>query len=144
MSRTKWIAGAVLALSALASAPTFAAASIYVQVAPPAPLYEAVPAVPYGQQWVPGHWEWRHNRHVWVNGYVVTARPGYFYEQPQWVAVGNGWQYRDGGWAPGHRGGGRGYGDRDHDGVANRYDRDRDGDGVPNRWDRAPNNPNRR
>lgn len=39
---------------------------------------------------------------------------------------------------------GYGYGDRDHDGVPNRYDRvynprwDRDGDGVPNRHDRHP------
>ena len=37
----------------------------------------------------------------------------------------------------------RGYGDRDRDGVPNRYDRDRDNDGVPNRYDRRPNNPNR-
>jgi hypothetical protein len=67
----------------------------------------------------------------------------------------------------------RGYGDRDHDGVPNRYDRhndngalgdrdhdgvpnafdhrndnramgDRDHDGVPNRFDSSPNNPYRR
>ena len=37
---------------------------------------------------------------------------------------------------------GRGYGDRDRDGIPNRYDRvynprwDRDGDGIPNRYDR--------
>ena len=36
------------------------------------------------------------------------------------------------------------YGDRDRDGVPNRYDRDRDGDGVPNRNDRRPDNPYRR
>lgn len=35
------------------------------------------------------------------------------------------------------------HGDRDRDGVPNRYDRDRDNDGVPNRYDRSPNNPNR-
>jgi hypothetical protein len=40
----------------------------------------------------------------------------------------------------GHQYGG---GDRDRDGVPNRYDRDRDNDGVPNRYDRTPNNPNR-
>jgi hypothetical protein len=34
-----------------------------------------------------------------------------------------------------------GYGDRDRDGVPNRYDRDRDGDGVPNRYDRRPGDP---
>ena len=32
-------------------------------------------------------------------------------------------------------------GDRDRDGVPNRYDRDRDGDGQRNRDDRRPNNP---
>ncbi|OUM03450.1 hypothetical protein [Variovorax sp. JS1663] len=37
----------------------------------------------------------------------------------------------------------RGWGDRDHDGIPNRYDRDRDGDGVPNYYDRRPNNPYR-
>ena len=35
------------------------------------------------------------------------------------------------------------YGDRDGDGIANRYDRDRDGDGIPNRYDnRGRNGPN--
>lgn len=38
---------------------------------------------------------------------------------------------------PGYRG------DRDRDGVPNRYDRDRDNDGVPNRYDRSPGNPYR-
>jgi len=38
---------------------------------------------------------------------------------------------------------GYGMGDRDRDGVPNRYDRDRDGDGVPNRVDRAPGDPRR-
>lgn len=33
------------------------------------------------------------------------------------------------------------YGDRDRDGVPNRFDRDRDNDGVPNRFDERPNNP---
>jgi hypothetical protein len=42
------------------------------------------------------------------------------------------------------------YGDRDHDGIPNRYDRfdnrmarDRDGDGVPQRYDRDDRNPYR-
>jgi hypothetical protein len=42
----------------------------------------------------------------------------------------------------------RAWGDRDHDGIPNAYDRydnryarDRDRDGVPDRYDRAPNNP---
>jgi hypothetical protein len=34
-------------------------------------------------------------------------------------------------------------GDKDHDGIQNRYDRDRDGDGVANARDAYPNNKNR-
>lgn len=41
----------------------------------------------------------------------------------------------------GYRGGA--YGDRDLDGIPNRFDRDRDGDGVPNAFDRRPANPYR-
>lgn len=63
-------------------------------------------------------------------GYVVVPRPA----QPSY-----GW-YAQGGERHEHR---RGWGDRDHDGVPNRYDRDRDGDGVPNRYDRRPDNPYR-
>lgn len=35
------------------------------------------------------------------------------------------------------------YGDLDRDGIPNQYDRDRDGDGVRDRYDRRPNNPYR-
>lgn len=35
------------------------------------------------------------------------------------------------------------HGDRDRDGVPNRYDGDRDGDGVRNSQDRRPNDPSR-
>ncbi len=33
--------------------------------------------------------------------------------------------------------------DQDNDGIPNRYDTDRDGDGRPNQWDRQPANPHR-
>lgn len=137
MLKQAFIAGS-LALGALGAftVPTASAAtSIYVQVAPPAPRYEVVPAPRRGQVWVPGHWEWNRRHYTWVGGYFVQARPGYHYAQPQWVQHGNRWGYERGGWTRG---------DRDRDGVPNRYDRDRDNDGVPNRHDRAPNNPRQR
>jgi hypothetical protein len=68
---------------------------------------------------------------------------------PAYPAYGYGGGYYGGGVVvqpqPEYRGAqsGRGYRDRDRDGVPNRYDRDRDGDGVPNRRDSAPNNPRR-
>jgi hypothetical protein len=55
--------------------------------------------------------------------YVIEQRPTYIYG-------GRGYY-------------GRGYRDRDGDGIANRHDRDRDGDGVSNRRDAYPNNPRR-
>jgi hypothetical protein len=152
---------------------------LYVGVAPPAPLVERVPPPRLGYVWAPGHWEWNGRRHFWAAGYWMPERPGYAYAAPVWVQRGGGWYMEPARWTP-YRGygyerrfveqpryeerryeGPRYYGDRnrdgipdryehgwrrdqDHDGVPNRYDRDRDGDGVPNRFDRRPDNPYRR
>lgn len=59
----------------------------------------------------------------------ATVEGGYYSGAPGY--------YRDG-YRDSHRGP---RGDRDHDGVPNRWDRDRDGDGQRNRDDRRPNNP---
>ena len=66
--------------------------------------------------------------------YYSSGEPGY-YSAPGYVY---------GGYARGYHNDRRGWRDRDHDGVPNRYDRDRDGDGVPNRADAYPNDPRRR
>jgi hypothetical protein len=155
MGKRTWIAAAALAGIAAAAISTQASAQTHfgVQIgipapvyvtAPPAPRYEYVPAARHGYFWVPGHWEWQGNGHVWVRGHHVRARSGYYYQPVQWYRDGDRWAYRQGGW---HRGDRDRDGipdrydrDRDNDGMANRYDRDRDGDGVPNRRDRAPDN----
>jgi hypothetical protein len=124
----------LLAAAAAASLLGFGSAAyaqVYVQVAPPAMRAEVAPAPRAGSVWVPGHYEWRNNDYVWISGYWVAERPGYAYVEPRWVQrangqwymVGNNWERR----GPN--------GDRDGDGVANRYDRDRDGDGIPNQYD---------
>jgi hypothetical protein len=72
---------------------------------------------------------------VWVPGHWLQARSGYEYREPRWVQrangewylVGNNWERR----GP--------MGDRDRDGIPNRYDRDKDGDGIPNAYDDRPN-----
>lgn len=125
----KSLLGAAIAASLLGATASYA--QIYVQVAPPAPRYEVAPAPRAGFTWVPGHYEWRNNQYVWLEGHWVNERPGYAYVEPRWVQrangqwymVGNNWERR----GPN--------GDRDGDGIANRYDRDRDGDGIPNRYD---------
>ena len=110
------------------------AAEIYIQIAPPALRYESVPAPRVGHTWVPGYWDWRGDRHVWVSGTFVVDRPGYYYERPRWVQREGGYYLNRGEWRRG---------DRDRDGIPNRYDRDRDGDGVSNRYDNQPDNPRR-
>jgi WXXGXW repeat (2 copies) len=92
-----------------------------IRIGPPPPRVEVVPAARPGWVWAPGYWNWRGNRHVWVNGNWVRARRGYAYTQPTWVHEGDRWRFRRGAWARG----------------------DRDGDGIPNRNDRHPDNPRR-
>ena len=134
----------VTALTALAGAITPAQAATQATVivqsdpqqgivipAPPPPRREAVPQARKGQVWVPGYWDWRGHRHVWVAGHFEKVRPGYRYRTPQWEQRDGRWELHRGGW------------DGDGDGIANRNDRDRDGDGVPNRRDHQPDNPRR-
>ena len=87
---------AVASLSAL-SVP-LASADTFVRFTP-APRAAFVPADRDDYVWVPGHFEWRGHRRVFIEGAHVARRPAF-------------------------------YGDRDHD-------------GVPNRFDRFPNNPYR-
>ena len=115
---------AALIASAFASVPVSAATRVvFVQVAPPELRQEVVPQQRRGFEWVPGHWGWRNQQHVWVRGSWIAQRRGYAYEQHRWVEDNGRWHQQPGRWM--------------------RTTRDRDGDGVPNRVDRAPNNPNR-
>jgi hypothetical protein len=55
---------------ALTSVP--ALSQVYVQIGPPAPVYETVPAMPgRGYVWVPGYYTWTGGRYVWVHGRYV-------------------------------------------------------------------------
>ncbi|MFI5001114.1 MAG: YXWGXW repeat-containing protein [Reyranellales bacterium] len=74
--------------------------SFTVNVPPPTPLFEAVPAPRPGYAWAPGYWRWENNRHVWGPGRWIEAPHG-----ERWVA--DRWDHRDGargGWhyEPGH------------------------------------------
>jgi WXXGXW repeat (2 copies) len=98
-----------------------AAPDVYLNIAPPPPRSEVIPGPRRGYVWVPGYWAARGHRHVWMAGHWEVARRGYNYVPPVWVQRDNRWFLDRGGWRRG----------------------DRDRDGVPNRFDRAPNNPNR-
>ena len=116
----KMMVAAMLAAS-LGSVVTPASAEIIVRIAPPALRTEVVPAPRANRVWVAGHWDWRNRQHQWVPGTWIRERRGYQYNQPAWTERNGRWHMERGNWRRG----------------------DRDGDGVPNRFDRAPNNPNR-
>ena len=143
MWKSKLLIGA-LATAAIGVLPLPAAAdvSFYVDIAPPAPRYEVVPAPRAGYVWVPGYWDWRGNRHVWAKGHWERERRGYYYHPTRWEHRDGRWQLERGRWDRERYVENR-HGDRDHDGVPNRADGDRDGDGVPNRRDRRPDDPSR-
>jgi hypothetical protein len=68
------LAAIILAAAGFAGslAPANAQAYIYVQTAPPAPVYETVPAAPgAGYVWVGGYYNWTGGRYVWVHGHYV-------------------------------------------------------------------------
>jgi hypothetical protein len=129
----KTLLGAAFAAAFMGFGAAAQAQSIIVNVAPPAPRHEVIPAPRVGQVWARGHYQWRNGQYAWVPGHWVTARAGYVYREPQWVQRANGsWVMVGNSWER------RAYGDKDRDGIANRYDRDRDGDGIANRYDPRP------
>lgn len=109
---------ATMSIGAALPAAARTTVEVYVDAPPPAPVVEYVPAPRAGWVWVPGVWEWRHHRHVWVRGHWARVRPGYYYAPARWVPYGHRWQYYRGGWR-----------------------HDSDGDGVPDRFDARPYNP---
>lgn len=147
MLKRKLLLAAIAAASiGFTAAPAGAAVDVFIDVAPPAPRYEVLPAPRAGYVWQPGYWAWDNNRHHWRKGHWVRERKGYYWHPSRWEQRDGRWQFERGRWdrqrwaQARHRNPG---GDRDRDGVPNAYDRDRDGDGVANRRDNAPNNPRR-
>jgi hypothetical protein len=126
----KTILALLLASSATAlSLP--AAAEIYVNIAPPSPRYEVVPAPRAGYVWVPGYWDWRGNHHVWAKGHWEREHHGMYWHPNRWTESNGHYILERGRW------------DKERFVENNHGSGDRDHDGVPNRYDRAPDNPNR-
>ena len=74
--------------------------TVVVDVAPPSPYVEVVPAIPYvGAIWIGGYWGWNGGRHNWVPGRWDRGRPGYNYRPHAWVNQGGRWHLHGGGWA---------------------------------------------
>lgn len=85
---TRALLAAVLMASALYSASSSAQITFNISLAPPSPVYEAVPVVPQGYVWAPGYWAWNNDHHVWIHGRPIVQRVGY-----RWVP--DNWERRD-------------------------------------------------
>jgi hypothetical protein len=82
------------AMPGIASARTY----VDIEVAPPAPREEVIPAPRRGYVWAPGYWNWRGHRHVWVAGHWVHGRHGYHWSASHWEQRGDRWHFYAGRW----------------------------------------------
>ena len=130
MLNRKWVMGAIVA-SALGAIPVMAATAIYVDIAPPDPRHEVVPAARAGFVWAPGYYTHRNGNYVWLSGHWERERHGQYWHPGHWIEHEGRWAFVQPGWH-GERFAYNGRGYAIHD---------RDGDGVPDRYDRAPDNP---
>jgi hypothetical protein len=92
---------ATLCLTAMASltpALSAAAVNLDIEVAPPAPRVEVVPAPRPGFYWAPGYWAWRDHHHVWVGGHWIHERRGYHWVPEHWIQAGPRWHFAPGHW----------------------------------------------
>jgi hypothetical protein len=77
----------------------YAQPGVIVDIAPPSPYVEVVPAIPYpGAYWIGGYWGWNGGRHQWVPGRWDRPRPGYAYQPHAWVQHGGRWHLNGGAW----------------------------------------------
>ena len=87
MKRTNAIRNLSLSLllaSSVFAAPVYAQISINVNIAPPSPQHEVMPAIAPGYAWAPGYWGWNGDRYIWVRGRSIVQREGYRWEPDRW------------------------------------------------------------
>jgi len=101
MSIRKAVICASLALGAI-SLPAAAqiSGSIIVDIPPPAPRVEVVPAPRPGYVWTNGYWRWEEPRrtHIWVEGRWEAERPGHRWHHHHWANRDNRYYYEPGRW----------------------------------------------
>jgi hypothetical protein len=132
MKTRKMLLAAIAATTLAGALPAFADVGLYVNVAPPAAPYEAVPAPRPGYVWAPGYYDYRNNHYVWTKGHWEHEHKGQYWHPSRWVEHDGRYSLERGGWHHERY-------------VENREGmRDRDHDGVPDRYDNHPNNPERR
>lgn len=96
---TVWL-GTLCLIGAASMAPASANVAVDIDVAPPAPQVEVVPAPRAGYVWAPGYWDWRapEHHHVWVGGRWLHEHHGRHWVQERWVQDGPHWHMERGRW----------------------------------------------
>ena len=84
--------------AALVTTQSLAQVSVSITIAPPPPLYEAVPVISPGYVWAPGYWAWHGDRHIWMRGRTIVQRSGYRWEPDRWDQRGSGYYQMPGRW----------------------------------------------
>ena len=99
----------LLTMSAFAAALTLSTAalaatnfSVQVNVGPPAPIYEAVPAPRPGYVWARGYWDYDHGHHVWHGGRWERERHGDHWADASWSQRNGHWYLSRGHWEGHH------------------------------------------
>ncbi|MDR3389304.1 MAG: YXWGXW repeat-containing protein [Rudaea sp.] len=88
-----------LGIGAMA-APMIGNARVFVDidVAPPAPQVEIVPAARVGYVWAPGYWNYDGHQHVWSNGHYIREHRGHQWVNDSWEQRGTRWHHEAGHW----------------------------------------------
>ena len=71
---------------------------IDIDIAPPAPREEVIPAPRRSYDCASGCWNYRHHRHAWVRGHWVHGRRGHHYVAAHWEQRGHRWHFEQGHW----------------------------------------------
>lgn len=98
MKTTSVLRTLLLPVLLAASAAAFAQINVNISLAPPAPQFEAIPALSPGQVWAPGYWGWNGDRHIWVRGRPIVQRVGYRWEPDRWEQRGTTYYRHEGRW----------------------------------------------
>ena len=94
-----WSSGYVPQPEVVYEPPPPAPEPVYVEQAPPEPIVEVRPALPFaGAIWLPGFWTWHGHHHVWVGGHYSAPRAGYRWEGARWEREGGRYRYLPGRW----------------------------------------------
>ena len=86
--------GLTAGLSGVASARTY----VDIDVAPPPPREEVVPAPRVGFVWAPGYWDWDGHHHQWRKGHWEHERAGHHWVNDEWTQRDGHWHHERGHW----------------------------------------------